>query len=281
MSFLYDNKEMRPFPIGYSATSTERINPDFPLLQIGNHEAVVSVTPIQSRFPENLTIKAKINPVKGNNKTAEVMMFRQGRPFDPCMIYQSKNDMGENGFYESVQILFESVLERSVADMDIMNTVLFEKQFVTQGDLTHVIHQDLIDKKVIVTPPGRENGQPIWGYGGYYRDFCSPDQIEQILFMPVIEGVKTRVFLTRASVWTKEGSRSNPRAILMDEISFSNLAGDIETGKTVLNVSIGVDESGNRHFQQYTSFAFKQQDVSTNYLEINFQKGESYAHRLP
>lgn len=279
MNSYHNGMGMRPFPMGYSAMGTERINHDPPLFQIGYLEPFVHPVSFQANLPKTLTIKARLNPIKGNDKRTEVVMFRQGRGFEPCMLYQGKSDMVENGFYEGVQLLFESIIEGAL-DADIFAPVLFEKRFVTQGNTTHTVRQELIGKKVITTPPGTEHGQPIWGFGGYYRESCGLDQIEQILFTPIIEGVKTGVFLTRASAWLKEGSR-NPHAVMMEELSFSNLGGDIEAGKVVLSVGIGVDENGDRHFQKYTSLAFKQNDPSNRYVEITFKKGECDADCLP
>ena len=275
------SKPRRPFPIGYSAMSTERINHDPPLFQIGSMKPFTNPVLPQASLPKILTVKAKIHPLKGADKTTEVVMFRQDRRFTPCILYQSKSDMGENGFYEGVQLLFEAIIEGDLGTDIPVNSVLFEKRFVTQGNITHTIRQDLIDKKVITTPPGREHGKPIWGFGGYYKDSCSLDKIEQILFMPLIDGINTDVSLIRASVWTKEGTLSNPHAVMMEELSFSNLGGDIETGKVVLNVSVGIDENGDGHFQKYTSLAFKQNDPSSRYVEITFKKGENHAYRLP
>ena len=281
MNFHHTSKGIRPFPIGYSAMSTERVNHDPPLFQIGSVKPFSNPIPAQAALPKILTIKAKLHPLKGDDKRTEIVMFRQGRSFTPYMLYQSKSDMGENGLYEGMQLLFESLIEENLGADIPVNSVLFEKRFVTQGNITHTIRQDLIDKKVITTPPGTEHGKPVWGLGGYYKDSCSLDQIEQILFMPIIDGIKTEVFLIRASVWAKEGALSNPHAVLMEELSFSNLGGDIEAGKAVLNVSIGVDENGNGHFQKYTSLAFKQNDPSSRCVEITFKKGENHAHRLP
>eukprot|EP01037_Dinobryon_pediforme_P016831 gene16831-17012_t len=217
------------------AMSTERVNHDPPLFQIGSVKPFSNPIPAQAALPKILTIKAKLHPLKGDDKRTEIVMFRQGRSFTPYMLYQSKSDMGENGLYEGMQLLFESLIEGNLGADIPVNSVLFEKRFVTQGNITHTIRQDLIDKKVITTPPGTEHGKPVWGLGGYYKDSCSLDQIEQILFMPIIDGIKTEVFLIRASVWAKEGALSNPHAVLMEELSFSNLGGDIETGKVVLN----------------------------------------------
>ncbi|MBY0462925.1 MAG: hypothetical protein K2Q34_07070 [Alphaproteobacteria bacterium] len=274
----FHSKSRRPFPKGHIAMSTERINHDPPSFQIGHLEPFSNLASLQANLPKTLTIKAKILPIKGTEKTTEIVMFRQGRSFEPCMLYQGKSDMAENGLYEGVQLVFESIIDGTL-EADVLNTVLYEKRFVTQGNITHTIRQDLANKKVIVTPPGTENGQPIWGYGGYYRDSCSLDQIEQILFTPIIDGIKTGVFLIKASVWAK--GASNPNAVMMEEASLSNLAGDIETGSVVLNVNVGVDENGDGHFQKYTSLAYKQNDPSTKFIEITFQKGENHAYRLP
>ncbi|MBY0281708.1 MAG: hypothetical protein K2W94_06070 [Alphaproteobacteria bacterium] len=258
--------------------STERINYDPSNFQIGHLEAFSNFVPPQANLPKTLTVKARILPIKESDKRTEIVMFRQDRRFEPCMVYNGKSDVAENGHYEGVQLVFESIINGTL-EMEIQNTVLYEKRFITQENITHTIHQDLVDKKVIVTPPGTENGQPIWGYGGYYKDSCSLNQIEQILFTPIIDGMKTGVFLTRASAWTK--GAPNPSAVMMEEVSFTNLGGDIETGQVVLNVSLGVDENGDGHFQKYTSLAYKQNDTSTQYVEIIFKKGESHACRLP
>lgn len=281
MNFHHNGKSMRPFPTGYTAMSTERINHDPPNFQIGTNEPIIVLTPFTTQLPEKLTVKAKVHPIKGADKTTEIIMYRQGRAFTPCVLYQSKKDIGEHGFYEGIQILFEAILNGICSDDIHINSSqpLFEKRFVTQGNITHTIHQNLVDKKVITTPPGTENGQPVWGYGGYYRESCTLDQIEQILFAPFINGTKTDVSLVRASVWAKD--TSHPNAVMMEEMAFTNLAGDIETGQVVLQLSMGIDENGAHLGQEYTSIAFQQNDPTTPYIEIIFKKGKSHAYRLP
>lgn len=276
-------KPRRPFPTGYTAMSTERINHDLPTFQIGTVASASNPSPFAMQLPEKLTVKAKLNPIKGDAKTTEIIMYRQHQGFTPCKLYESNKEIGINGCYESLQILFEAVLDKTLSDdVTVTNTsILFEKRFVTQGNITHAIHQNLVDKKVITTPPGMENGQPVWGYGGYYKESCTLDQIEQILFVPFINGTKTDVSLARASVWTKEGTTSHPRAVLMENVNFTSLAGDIETGQVVLQLTTGIDENGAHLGQEYTSIAFQQNDPNIPYIEITFKKGKSHAYHLP
>jgi len=66
----------------------------------------------------------------------------------------------------------------------------------------------------------------------------------------------------------------------MDNASLSNLAGDIEAGKVILDVSLGIDDSGFHHCRRYTSVAFKQNDPSIPHIEITFKKGQNDAHCL-
>lgn len=272
---ILHSKPTRPFPRGYMAMSTERVNHDPPNFQIGTMAPISGVMPLTTQLPPKLTVKAKMQPIKGTDKTTEIIMYRQQQGFTPYRLYESPKEVGINGCYESIQLHFEAVIDKTLSDDVVVNntSVLFEKPFVTQGNGTHTIRQDLVGSKVITTPPGTELGQPVWGYGGYFKESCSVDQIEQILFVPFINGVKTDVSLIRASVWTKEGVTAHPRAVLMEDMNFTSLAGDIEAGKVVLQLTTGIDENGLHLSQEYTSIAFQQNDPTTPYLEITFKKG--------
>jgi len=275
-------QSIRSFPTGYTAMSTERINHDPPFFQIGTIASISEPVSFITQLPPKLTVKAKLHPIKGDPKTTEVVMYRQQHSFTSCKLYESTKEVGINGCYESLQVLFEAVLDKTLSDDVVINnnSVLFEKHFVTQGNITQTIRQGMVGSKVITTPPGTELGQPIWGYGGYYKESCGVEQIEQILFAPFISGIKTDVSLVRASVWAKEGTTLQPHAVLMEEMNFTSLAGDIESGNVVLQLTTGIDENGMHLGQEYRSIAFQQKDPTTPYVEITFKKGESHAYRL-
>ena len=281
MRLNHHRATMRPFPTGYTAMSTERINHDPPLFQIGNAQPFVSEASVWANLPETLVIKAKLCPIKRpDDGLVQAIVERQGQSLPPYTLYtQSKKELEMNGQLASIKLLFEAVLGEPLGAEILLkdSLTLFEKLFVTQAKGVQLLKQQMVDKKLIVTPPGKEGAQPLWGYGGYYRPGCDLKQIEQIFFTPFVEGQRTGVFLTRAS--SVLGS-SNSNITFMDNASLSNLAGDIEAGKVTLDVSLGIDEGGFQHCRRYISVAFKQNDPSIPSIEITFKKGENHAHCL-
>jgi len=159
---------MRPFPLGCTVMSTERINHDPPLFQIGSVEPFLAEASIRVSLPETLVVKAKLCPIKRlDSGLVQAVVERQGQSLPPYMLYtQSKKELEMNGQLASLKLLFEAVLGEHLGSEILLkdSLTLFEKPFVTQTKGVQLLKQQMVDKKTII-PPGKESAQPLWGYG--------------------------------------------------------------------------------------------------------------------
>jgi hypothetical protein len=277
MRFQRCLKWPRPLPRGYYAMQTDRINTDQPTFQIGGNTDLPMTGNQSIQLPEFLKVKARINPIKHQGEDVPAVVERLGPTIKPYSIYQEHIDYQ----YQAIQLVFENFLSK-IEILGPESPVLLEKAFVVQSQGSCVLKQDVVDRKLIITPPGKENGQPLWGYGGYYQVGCDLKQIEQIFFTPMIESSKTAVHLTKASSWVAKSVlpsavHQKPEIKFMDEIKdegMLNLVGEIEQGQASFSLPIGVDETGAVHKQTYQSVSIQQEDALTPFVEIIFKKGE-------
>ncbi len=288
MRFQRSLKTPRPLARGYFAPVTDRVNTDRPTFQIGGSTDIFVPDPIH--VPEFLKVKARLNPIKRQGEEVFAVVEKQEVGLKPCSVYEGHQDCQ----YQAMQLVFESFLSGKLSfshitlsssdlfrgSQDSRNkcendkTILFEKSFITQQS-SCVLKQTTIDRKLIITPPGKENGQLLWGYGGYYKMGCDLRQIEQMFFTPIGQGAETGIHVTKASSWAAKGILPSVKSdiIFVDTVTdegMLNLVGDIENGKAVLNLSIGVDETGAVHEQQYRSVSIQQEDALTGFVEVVF-----------
>ncbi len=272
MRFQRNLKQPRPLPRGYFAPPTDRVNVDQPTFQIGGNTDFSVIETIH--LPEFLKVKARLHPIKRQGDDLFAVVERQGTALKPYAIYQEHQDYQ----YQAVQLVFESFLDKTD------RTVLYNAAFLFWTCMivcfgSCVLKQDTIERKLIVTPPGKENGQPLWGYGGYYKVGCDLKQIEQMFFMPIAQFSETNIHLTKASSWTAKGvmpslTHTKPEIVFMDSLidqGMLNLVGDIEQGKAKISLQIGIDETGVVHKQEYRSVSIQQEDALTPFVEVVFK----------
>ncbi|MCX7338356.1 MAG: hypothetical protein NTX76_03625 [Alphaproteobacteria bacterium] len=292
MRFQKNLRNKRDYPSGYRAFNAGTINSDEPVFKIGDSTNFCSEINDGYGLPDTFAVRAEIHPGARDPGLVEAIFEYGGRQLAPVRVYDGQTALERYGGHAAVRLLFKEVIteDESLAEIASKNLVpgqvIFEKEFITQVNRTILLKQEIKNKKAVFDPPGDISGhdvvQPLWGYGGYCRPGCGLADIEQIFFIPIIDGMKTGLHLTKISAWIARGARPVPRtyqagAFFMDDVAEEqglSLVGSIEKGNSRLTFQIGTDESGEFCVEQYRSFAIRQHDPATNFVEINFRRGE-------
>ncbi len=277
---LYPKRSYAP---GYDPTDTAFVNTEEGVLTIGGDLIPSSADFLE--FPKTIKVVAQVVPIAKEGESPQALMTHDlPTPYTPCNVYDNWGDIGSHGQWQGIQIIVRSVSGVPNPHLTGMEgRVIFEKRFICQN--TPILMRKWIDNgQMIVDPPGISGGEPLWGYGGYYRTGCQLEDIEQIVFTLGAKGRDTTVFPTRLSQWIFQGiypwqpPKTGQKTIFMDSIpkeESSNLKTQIEQKGVVIAVAEGVDETGEFLERFYESYDVGPLDTVSNTFDILLKERES------
>ena len=267
--------QVKPYPKGYVAPTTETVNTHLPVFDLANGEYVPEENFVPT-LPEVVRLRAQLLPILITDKTAHVVYERDGKALKYLSLYEVSDELGLNSQFQTVQLVFSGLIEQEkdkqfcLLNLDSFDLVLgqenliFEMSFVSQIGVKKLSAMSVENEDALmITPPGILNANPVWGYGGYYREGCDLHQIEQILFTITRNPPNTGVHLSR-------GNRVRPGATFVDSVSVKNLEELIEAGAAQISLNYGVDEEGEGVGQFYRSYQITQNNSA---IDIYFKKG--------
>lgn len=267
--------QIKPYPKGYVAPTTETVNTHLPEFDLAESDYVAEEN-LLSTLPEVVRLRSQLRTIPITNKSAQVIYERDGRALKAMSLYEVPDELGVNGQVQVVQLLFSNVIEQekdhqftllSLDKLDLAlekENVIFEMKFVHQTGVRKLSSMSLEDEDgLLITPPGTINANPVWGYGGYYREGLSLQQIEQILFTITRSPPNTSVHLSRCS-------RVKAGATFIDSVPLKNLEELIESGAAQISLNYGIDEDGKEVGQSYRSYHATQNNSA---IDIYFKKG--------
>ena len=267
--------QVKPYPKGYVAPTTEAVNTHLPVFDLADSDYVPEENLLPT-LPDVVRLRAQLQPIPITDKTAHVVYERDGKALKSMPLYEVSDELGISSQLQAVQLVFSNLIEQekdkqfcllSLDNFDLVleqENLIFVMNFVHQIDVKKLSATSIENEDALmITPPGAVNANPVWGYGGYYRDGCDLHQIEQILFTITRNPPNTGVHLSRSS-------RVKSGATFVDSSSVKNLGELIEAGAAQISLNYGVDEEGKGVGQSYRSYRAIQNNSE---IDIYFKKG--------
>lgn len=225
-------------------------------------------------IPETFNILVEIKPIIETTNTF-VRIIHEQKKLEPLILYNHNDGLAKDGKIRTLVFIFKEFLNSECFFIPLVKDhIIYERNFITQNKKEIEIRQFSDQGKFITDPPGYEQGEALWGYGGFYRSGCDLKDIEPIFFTPLEEDQKnTNIYLTRMKSWIKKGvypwgEEQKPYRFMdiWEKDACLNLEALIQCG------GIKVCSSMEEINLTYHSFSAKWLKPENNTLEINFKR---------
>ncbi len=275
----------RPYSQGYKAPSTSNVNTGRSQLRIQTDlSELPEIIDQKNLSPLWVRLRVKLKPILIEEGNTEICYSDDHTSYHPISLY-GDSEQTRKSLHQSIHLVYQGV--GSFQDDDFSSeklligsklpqgkivipedNILYTHSFLTQSaEKIHVKTSLQKDGKIISTPPGLVQANPLWGYGGYYHEGCDLKKIEQVYFS--ISRTKQKTDLQLSSYWFWQEKGANPPhnlelskqcIVFMDPgVHSPSLAQALSEGFAKIRIYLGDDESGEQVYKEYQSFSFSQQ----------------------
>jgi len=297
---FFQNPEIRAYAPGHEAPSTESYNVDAPLMEMANSTDLGESLSNPRDLPIRLTLRAKLLPVKLDQKKTLIQTQVDEKVYAPQLLYGTSllkgvhKDLARFSQNQAIRLIYTGLVLETEEGKDPIplssnyhlnmykKDILFEKSFCVQTKHHMTQRKRFVEPTWITIPAGHTQGQvhilPTYGYGGYYKPGTTPiDHIVQAYFIISCDEENTFPQLQTTGFWQQKKCippaggvlNKDERVVFMDSLSTQqcrSLGGDIQEG--TLRITLYNQE---KEIFAYESYAYTQTDLASSLVNIHFQ----------